>query len=227
MSNEFPSCSCLPGFTGAPPNCRSECLTNNECPSHLACINQICKDPCPGACGINAECKIFSHSPNCFCMSGYEGDPLIGCNLIPQLEQEIRNPCLPSPCGVNAECRVRNGAGSCSCLPDYIGNPYEGCRAECILNSDCPMNMACIKNKCKDPCSGSCGQNAVCQAVNHIPVCTCLDMYTGDPFKLCTIIPPRRKSIICSVMVSCDHNNLFLFSSRSCTKSLQSSSVWS
>lgn len=103
------------------------------------------------------------------------------------------SPCTPSPCGTNAVCREQNGAGSCSCLPEYIGNPYEGCRPECVHNTDCPSNKACMRNKCQDPCPGTCGQNADCQVVNHLPTCTCRPGYTGDPFRYCSIQPPQRK----------------------------------
>ena len=107
--------------------------------------------------------------------------------------EERPTPCIPSPCGSNAVCREQNGAGSCVCLPDYVGNQYEGCRPECVLNTDCSSNRACIRNKCQDPCPGTCGQNADCQVVNHLPSCTCHPGYTGDPFKYCNILPPERK----------------------------------
>lgn len=100
------------------------------------------------------------------------------------------NPCVPSPCGSNAICKEQNGAGSCVCLPEYTGNPYEGCRPECLINTDCPPSKACFKNKCQDPCPGTCGQNANCQVVSHIPSCTCSPSYTGNPFIYCTPIPP-------------------------------------
>jgi hypothetical protein len=106
---------------------------------------------------------------------------------------ERPTPCMPSPCGSNAVCRELNGAGSCTCLPDYLGNPYEGCRPECVLNTDCASNRACIRNKCQDPCPGTCGQNANCQVVNHLPSCTCQPGFTGDPFRFCNILPPERK----------------------------------
>lgn len=192
--NDSPSCSCLPDFIGSPPNCRPECVGNNECASHLACINQKCKDPCPGTCGAYAECRVLSHTPNCACTSGYTGDPFTGCVLIQAIvADEIISPCNPSPCGANAQCRVHNKAGACTCLPEYIGNPYEGCRPECTLNSDCAPNKACINNKCADPCPGTCGQNANCQVINHLPSCTCLPGYTGDPFRYCNLPPPDRK----------------------------------
>lgn len=98
------------------------------------------------------------------------------------------NPCDPSPCGANAVCKQQNNAGACLCLPNYIGNPYEGCRPECILNSDCPPNLACIQSQCKDPCPGTCGINAVCEVVKNLPACTCLPGYNGDPFRYCTLV---------------------------------------
>lgn len=179
---------------GAPPNCRPECVSNSECANHLACVNQKCRDPCPGTCGQNAQCRVISHTPNCICLPGYTGNPFTLCSVIP-LPQPVENinPCSPSPCGANAQCRVQNNAGACLCLPEYIGNPYEGCRPECTLNSDCPSNKACINNKCKDPCPGTCAQNAYCQVINHLPTCTCNPGYTGDPFRYCNVIVQERK----------------------------------
>lgn len=195
VSGDSPSCSCLDGFIGAPPNCRPECVSNSDCSSQLACINQKCRDPCPGSCGTNAECRVVSHTPNCVCTPGYTGNPFILCNIEPPqaIPLEKVSPCLPSPCGPNALCREQNGAGACTCLQDYVGNPYEGCRPECILNSDCQSNRACIRQKCQDPCPGTCGQNAVCQVVNHLASCTCIPGYTGDPFRYCNIEPVQCK----------------------------------
>jgi hypothetical protein len=194
--NEQASCSCLPEMIGSPPNCQPECVSNSQCSSHLACLNQKCKDPCPGVCGNNAECRVISHTPMCYCSSGYTGDPFGQCLEIRQdYPVENRNPCNPSPCGANANCREQNGAGACTCVQDYVGNPYEGCRPECVLNSDCPSNLACLNSKCKDPCPGTCGRNAVCQVVNHLPSCTCLTGYTGDPFRQCSIIQNERKKL--------------------------------
>lgn len=192
--SDLPSCSCLIGFIGSPPNCRPECLGNSECPNHFACINKKCSDPCPGTCGANAACQIINHIPNCICNSGYIGDPFNQCILKQEhLIEESRKPCSPSPCGANAICREQNNAGSCSCLPDYVGNPYEGCRPECVLNSDCLFNKACIRNKCQDPCLGTCGQNANCNVVNHVPICTCIPGHIGDPFRFCNVQTPERK----------------------------------
>ncbi|XP_033611631.1 stabilin-1 [Cryptotermes secundus] len=156
-------------------------------------MNLKCRDPCPGSCGANAECRVVSHTPTCVCVAGFTGDPFTQCVVQQpeQLPQERPTPCVPSPCGPNAVCREQNGAGSCTCLPDYVGNPYEGCRPECVLNTDCAPNRACIRNRCQDPCPGTCGPNADCQVVNHLPSCTCRPGYTGDPFRYCTLQPPE------------------------------------
>lgn len=97
------------------------------------------------------------------------------------------DPCFPSPCGLYAECKVVNDQAACTCLKNYIGIP-PNCRAECLVNTDCPLDQACISEKCRNPCIGSCGQNADCRVQNHIPVCLCQPGYSGDPFTLCTII---------------------------------------
>jgi hypothetical protein len=185
---------------GNPPNCRPECVTNFDCSNDKACINQKCRDPCPGACGLNAECRVVSHVPNCQCISGYEGDPFTGCQPVRHDIAEYINPCQPSPCGANAVCREQNGAGSCTCIEDHFGNPYEGCRPECVLNSDCPSNKACVRNKCVDPCPGTCGQNAICQVVNHLPNCECLPGHQGDPYRFCTIRRDERKQSLTVIL---------------------------
>jgi hypothetical protein len=109
------------------------------------------------------------------------------------IHEEPLQPCNPSPCGSNTVCRERDGVGSCSCLPDYFGDPYVGCKPECISNNDCDRSKACIQKKCKDPCPGVCGINAICQTLNHNPSCTCIEGFTGDPLSSCHIIPPKPR----------------------------------
>lgn len=101
------------------------------------------------------------------------------------------NPCVPSPCGPNAQCEAFGSSPSCACVNGYFGSP-PNCRPECTINSDCPSNRACIRNKCVDPCPGSCGLNALCNVFNHIPICTCYEGYTGDPFSNCYPRPAIR-----------------------------------
>lgn len=106
-----------------------------------------------------------------------------------------RDPCNPSPCGENTQCfSESNGIAKCVCIPPYIGNPYSGgCRPECLMNSDCMSNLACLASHCRDPCPGVCGLNAQCSVVSHVPVCSCLPGYVGDPFQSCRLEPIKRK----------------------------------
>lgn len=80
--NGVGSCSCLPEYFGDPyTGCRPECVSNSDCDRNKACTNNRCKDPCPGTCGINAECRTVNHSPTCTCISGYTGNPLVRCEI--------------------------------------------------------------------------------------------------------------------------------------------------
>lgn len=94
------------------------------------------------------------------------------------------DPCNPSPCGTNTQCIN----GKCSCLPEFQGDPYSGCQPECTLSSDCERVKACIRNKCKDPCPGTCASNALCNVVNHIPMCSCPERMTGNAFIQCHLL---------------------------------------
>lgn len=74
------ACTCIPEYFGDPyTGCRPECVQNSDCDRSKACINNKCKNPCPGVCGLNAECRVHNHSPTCLCLIGYIGDPSRSC----------------------------------------------------------------------------------------------------------------------------------------------------
>lgn len=104
-----------------------------------------------------------------------------------------QNPCVPSPCGPFATCRESGYANvpTCTCLENYIGSP-PNCRPECTVDSECNSDRACLRQKCRDPCLGSCGIGAQCLVVNHMAVCLCPKGYTGDAFANCFPEPPRK-----------------------------------
>ena len=208
------TCTCLPNYFGAPPNCRPECTINSDCPSNRACINEKCRDPCPGSCGFSARCSVINHTPICTCLEGYTGDPFTNCipnppprkisishsvfnqrlihSIIWLAKEPVHDdPCNPSPCGSNAQCLN----GICTCLAEYHGDPYSGCRPECVLNSDCSRDKACIRSKCVNPCPGTCGQDALCDVINHIPMCSCPPGLTGNAFVACRPIPQQGISL--------------------------------
>lgn len=207
----YPSCSCSINYQGSPPNCRPECRINSDCSMNLACVNERCRDPCQGSCGVLAICSVHNHISSCICPEGYSGDPFSSCSIVPTTRKTIdildfresadfmnsaymkhiflvapqnTDPCYPSPCGSNAQCRD----GICSCLSNYNGDPYSGCRPECVANSDCPQNRACSRNRCIDPCPSTCGRNALCNVYNHIPMCSCPVGMSGNAFVACDFV---------------------------------------
>ncbi|XP_065203537.1 neurogenic locus notch homolog protein 1-like [Planococcus citri] len=188
--NYGPACFCLSNYIGTPPNCRLECVTNAECQSHLACRNSKCTDPCAGSCSQFAQCHATNHIAICTCPPGYSGDAAVECYPEPTPTPEPINPCYPNPCGLNAECISRKGVAACQCYTGFFGDPYICCKRECETNTDCHPTSACIGYKCINPCLGTCGFDAICAVVNHLPTCSCPPEYTGDPFYQCIPMPP-------------------------------------
>lgn len=116
------------------------------------------------------------------------------------------NPCHPSPCGPNTICRVVNNLAICECLPEFYGSPSDsGCRPECVISADCPRNKACVNNKCRDPCPGVCGFNALCNVINHSPVCSCPTTMVGDPFVECHNAPGKFNNYFTLLFSKCEH----------------------
>ena len=182
--NNVQRCTCRPGFT-------ESINTIQGCVPVSTPVLSLCE---PGPCGDNAECLITDSGEDCRCHPGFTGDPFHGC--------VAQNPCQPSPCGPNTECSEDNvGQVICSCRRGYQGDPVSaaGCRAECLQNGDCSASLACIAQKCIDPCPGTCGVAAVCEVRAHSPVCSCPPGTQGDPFTRCVppppqpVVPPRPK----------------------------------
>ncbi|KAJ3650628.1 hypothetical protein Zmor_016716 [Zophobas morio] len=101
--------------------------------------------------------------------------------------------CEGNTCGQNAQCSVIGGRPVCSCFRGYLGDPLSFCkRAECLDNSECRNHLSCRSGRCIDPCAGTCGANAVCNARSHLPVCSCPAGFTGDPFTNCRRFDPSE-----------------------------------
>lgn len=108
-------------------------------------------------------------------------------------DETPKDPCNPSPCGFNTNCRD----GICTCLEEYQGDPYIGCKPECVVNTDCPLDLVCTRNKCTNPCPGTCAPSAQCNVYNHIPICTCPEGTSGNAFIECHRVESRYFIIIC------------------------------
>lgn len=210
-------CSCLQGYLGDPQGgCHPECVINSDCPSDKACINTRCEKPCQAStCGINAECRVFDHTANCYCRTGYMGDAFIHCLTIPVITNTSATPCEPSPCGFGNTCNVYgNGVAVCDPCANENGYNNPSCRPECLWNSDCEFSRACLGQRCVDPCIGTCGQNALCTVINHNPICSCPNGLHGNPFEHCSVpltpsrdVPATCDSIACGSNTECRQQN--------------------
>ena len=117
--------------------------------------------------------------------------------VIPEEPKEVTPAppsCYPNPCGPYSICEILGPRPVCHCQPGYLGRP-PNCRPECVLSSQCASNLACINEKCSDPCVGVCGINALCFVNNHNPICSCERGFEGDPFRECVRIPGREKDM--------------------------------
>ncbi|XP_046659397.1 multiple epidermal growth factor-like domains protein 6 isoform X2 [Homalodisca vitripennis] len=195
-----------------------QCANNDHCPLDRACVGQRCDNPCVATCGSNSTCHVRFHIPSCACPSGYTGDPLTAC--FPQVQPQCTandhcpldracvgqicdDPCVGA-CGSNSTCQVRFHIPSCACPSGYTGDPFTAClpqvQPQCTANDHCPLDRACVGQRCEDPCVGACGSNSTCQVRFHIPSCACPSGYAGDPFTSClpqdppeSCSPPTRK----------------------------------
>lgn len=174
------SCTCLPDYFGDPySGCRPECVTNNDCAREKACSNQRCKDPCPGICGPNAECRVVNHAPSCSCLAGLTGDPWTSCHEPPP--PPSKNQCLKEIKGLNAHLLIFK-------FPFRLSNKFLRCCVQ-LLNSIFVLNRFLYITHSYtsefednlDPCYPSpCGMNSQCRVTNGHAVCSCLPGYIGS-----------------------------------------------
>jgi len=191
VNNEV-RCTCPQFFQGDPRNrCFAECTKHEDCNSNQACIELQCRDPCVGACGLNALCNIESHKPICSCPKDMTGHPFDECR--PFTDADF---CADSPCGVGAVCnpgvdRAGVKRAVCTCPHGFIGNPLQSCRkGDCERPSDCGPRETCHQFVCQDACvtalGSVCGEYAECRVnQRHEPVCACPQGYVGDPREAC------------------------------------------
>nr|XP_053634795.1 neurogenic locus notch homolog protein 4-like [Cherax quadricarinatus] len=191
-------CRCPEYYSGDPYNrCTAQCFDHDDCPNHQACSLLKCINPCEGACGERADCKVNDHQPICSCPRGMTGHPFERCR--PFTDEDF---CKPNPCGDGANCQPgtdRSGVKKavCTCPHGYIGNPLSRCtKGQCTQDNECPGSQTCFLFECKDPCVGItgsvCGENAKCIVRDRKPVCSCPVGYTGDARQACSPAPHSR-----------------------------------
>ena len=108
-----------------------------------------------------------------------------------------KDPCAVNPCGQGQLCSLIDSSPLrtvvCQCPTDSFLDENSRCIqavvtdenrvAGCSTDEECPSNQACRNGVCENPCD--CGPNADCRIVQHKPVCTCREGFTGDPSVVC------------------------------------------
>ena len=123
-------CSCPQYYRGSGlTGCYAECTAHSECPSHQACSQLRCVDPCAGACGLGAECHVTNHKAICSCPQGYEGHPFDSCR-----------PAQPSecPCTPRDRQRSENRGGSHTQGAREGGPAHSTCSEQTTWNNSAP-----------------------------------------------------------------------------------------
>lgn len=156
--------------------CRKVCYTSNNCLPGEICNND---GTCQPGCDSDADCPPteLCLSGKCKCAAGFIGTPF-GCSDIDE--------CTEEPCHPTARCENLPGSYRCICPEGTVGDglTQQGCikPKECYKDDDCANNLACINDKCTEPCTNTtCGPNALCNAENHQASCYCPPGHLGDP----------------------------------------------
>ena len=179
------SCFCQEGYEVV----KNKCQDIDECSSN----NQYCHG--------TARCANLPGSYRCTCPEGYLGDAYStrgkGCtpkaSCLAHSDCPISSSCTNGQCvdpcvqfcSADATCKVIDHVPTCSCPPGWRGDGRQsGCvKLQCLENIDCSASQSCVNGNCVDVCSlsGACGSNSDCKTLNHIPLCSCQNGFSGDP----------------------------------------------
>jgi hypothetical protein len=178
-----------------------ECVLDTDCNDDQVCHNNECINPCLvfSQCHVSAECYAEQHTAKCRCPPGLIGNPLEQCRLVEChvnsdcdddkacIREKCYNPCLTdNPCAPTAECQVSRHTAGCYCPVGFLGDPYVECKPPpvetgpvCFYDEECPLGLACIKERCLNPCYEiqPCHPSAFCEVVDTRPwrtmICSC------------------------------------------------------
>ncbi|XP_023246923.1 uncharacterized protein LOC111643392 [Copidosoma floridanum] len=101
---------------------------------------------------------------------------------------------------------ISSGSGTCEIISSIF-------RVECKSDSDCPSERSCVNAICKDPCA--CGTNAICNIIDHKPICSCITGFDGNPDVECIPVGRCRSNHECPGTHACLQHNCVLVCSPS------------
>ncbi|KAF5291111.1 hypothetical protein FQA39_LY14353 [Lamprigera yunnana] len=167
------------------------CVTNDDCPTTLACNSRSgeCYSPCKSPsfkCKGNKKCEVHHHRATCVCKNGFVVNEYgeISCasdsteclhdtqcaSNLACIEGRCQNPCTSfkkAPCPPEKSCDVLNHRPICICMKDCSPS-----LSICLRDSGCPSTQACRAFRCEDPCaSANCPADTPCFVEDHRPIC--------------------------------------------------------
>lgn len=111
------------------------CISNDDCPSELACIGGSCQNPCHvSLCPEGKTCQVLNHEALCMCTEGCNPSVSIclkdkGC--LPSqacVSFQCVDPCASITCEQNAPCIVENHKAICKFCPEnFVADQNYGC----------------------------------------------------------------------------------------------------
>ncbi|XP_047739045.1 uncharacterized protein LOC108675679 isoform X3 [Hyalella azteca] len=211
-------CTCQVNFLGTPDvGCFPiGCKVDPECADDHACYEGVCANPClvNNPCASNAECYATGHRAYCRCPIGLKGDGyneclIIGCRSNSDcppnhgcVNEQCADPCLNNPCVPTAECVSLDHTAKCRCPAGTAGDPNIEClpiqHPLCSVDSECPLQLACINEECKNPCHHfePCHDTANCRVIDTEPMrtmsCMCDDSEVTKEDGVCELVPVIR-----------------------------------
>lgn len=150
-------------------------MSSSECSQDKSCINQLCKDPCPGTCGVNAQCRVVNHNPICTCVDGFTGDPFRRCIYE---ESKLYLTCMPVVLFHLLSFLFSFSFFLCLVLNQFLYMEYIWYKCVCAWYLECYPTITTSSNPCVP---SPCGVNSQCHLSNdnRQAICACLPNYIG------------------------------------------------
>lgn len=188
-----PVCKCNHGFKwfSDATECH-ECLQHSDCLSNNICSDKKCVNLCQNhKCGSlnGAHCVVEENKPLCKCGENFKWFSDINeCHECLKnsdcpvnhvcTDRKCVNLCDGIFCGFNngARCAVENFEPVCKCYRGYKWFSSLPDCYECLIDTDCPSNFICSRNRCINLCQNyKCGllNGAKCVMENRRPICKC------------------------------------------------------
>lgn len=173
--------------------CKDPCWLRHHCGERALChtMAHVPKCSCP-ECFVGQPEVACEPDPACTTGPSTEPSRVITCREDSDCDEQMacdkaqglcHDPCSreAAVCEAHKVCEVRKHKPTCICKYGFIVNSVGEivCATgpiECRRDEECASNLACVDNRCANPCAVGrpCPPNKQCDVLNHRPVCICM-----------------------------------------------------